>query len=277
MRKLASLFLITTLLCACKDGEKQYNGYIDADLTYLSSNYSGRLAELFVHRGETVHKNQLLFKLEQTSEQYAVESSHLNENNLMAQKQEILAQLHYSELNYQRTSKMRQQQSASQNDLDVAKKDIDVLNNQLKAIDFQIQASHIATSDKRWQKSRTENVTEDNGLIFDTYYTPREFVQAGQPVLSLITKKHIKVIFYAPEAELSHITLNQKIKISSDGTSPLATGHISYISNIAQYTPPIIYSREERQDLVFRVEASIDTPDLQHIHLGQPVSLELIS
>lgn len=274
MRKLGLLFLFL-LLSSCKESKHQYNGYIDADLTYLSSNFSGRLTDLFIHRGQSVQKNQLLFKLEQTSEFYGVEKSQLNKNSLLSQRKEIIAQMHYNEINYRRTLEMRKHNAASQNDVDVAKKELHVSVNQLSAIDFQIKSSQIDIADKHWQVQRKENNATDAGIIFDTYFTKDEYVQAGQPVLSLITKSKIKVVFFVSETELSNILLDHKITISSDGTPILATGTINYISNVAQYTPPIIYSRENREALVFRVEAQIDNPALNKIHLGQPVSLEL--
>ena len=74
---------------------------------------------------------------------------------------------------------------------------------------------------------------------------------------------------------LSQMTLNDKVAIVSDGNDALAVGTVRYISNIAQYTSPLIYSRENRNSLVFRVEASIDHPDLNKIHLGQPITLSV--
>lgn len=275
MRKLTVLFLIM-FLSACKDKENQYNGYIDAELTYLSSNFAGQLTDLIVTRGQSIHNNQLLFKLEQTSEQYGVERSQLAKDNLLAQRNALLNQIHYEHINAQRTLTMRRQNAASQNDVDVSKKNVEVLNNQLKALDAQIKSSQVDTADQQWQLSRKESHAMDDGIVFDTYFTPHEYVQAGQPVLSIITQHTIKVIFYVPEKALDQIALHNKIKFSSDGNPQLGTGTIRYISNIAQYTPPIIYSREERQHLVFRIEAGIDSPDLNAIHLGQPVSLEIV-
>ncbi len=275
MHKLA-LLLMMILLSACKDKSHEYNGYIDAELTYLSSNFAGQLTDLSVRRGQSVEKNQLLFKLEQTSEQYGVERSQFAQNNLLAQRKEILDQIHYEDINYKRNLGMQKHNAASQNDVDVSKKNVDVLNNQLKAIDFQIKSSQVDTADKLWQVARKEGHANDPGIVFDTYFTQNEYVQAGQPVLSLVTRQNIKVIFYVPEKELSHISLNDKVNLSSDGNPNLGTGTIRYISNIAQYTPPIIFSREERQNLIFRVEAGIDSPNLNAIHLGQPVSLEIV-
>ncbi len=273
MRKVVLLSLIF-LLCACKERPSRYNGYIDADLTYLSSNFAGRLEHLFVVRGQTIQKNQLLFQLEQTSERDGVAISQLNKKSLQSQRKEILSQIQYVETNYHRTLRMRKQDAASQNDLDVAKKDLDVLKNQLNAIEFHIKSSGVDIAQKTWQVEKKESHAPNTGIIFDTYFTENEYVQAGQPVLSLLTKDQIKVIFFVPEAELSHLRLNEKVTLSTDDNLNFASGTISYIANIAQYTPPMIYSREDRENLVFRIEARLDNPSLNKVHLGQPVSLE---
>jgi HlyD family secretion protein len=268
------LLCFVFLLCACKDHHPHYNGYFDSDLTYLSSDFAGRLSQLQVKRGQSVEKGQLLFKLEQTSERFGVETAEFNEQNLSAQRQQIVAQIQYNNINYRRTKQIRTQDAASQNDLDLATEQLAILNNQLAAIDFQIQSSQVAAANKKWIVSRKANTAPDDGIIFDTYFTQDEFVQSGQPILALVTPHNIKVVFFVDEIGLTRIRLHQHVTISSDSNAKLATGHISYIANVAQYTPPIIYSREQRSKLVFRVEARIDAPHLDQIHLGQPVSIE---
>lgn len=275
MKKWTIIFIFL-LLSACKQSTPKFNGYIDADLTYLSSDKGGRLAQLLVKRGELVKPQQLLFTLEQTSEQDEVSISHNDQRNLLAQKQQILAELQYAKIIYQRTAQMLRAKAASQNALDAAKKDLDVLKNQLDALEFQIKNSQINTAIKSWIVSRKEGIANSQGLIFDTYFTQDEYVQAGQPVLALITQQNIKAIFFVPETLLGKIKLNAKVNIMVDN-GPGIEGSINYISNIAQYTPPIIYSREDRKKLVFRIETTIKTSDLQKIHLGQPVTVEVVS
>ncbi|MDP3559508.1 MAG: HlyD family efflux transporter periplasmic adaptor subunit [Legionellaceae bacterium] len=274
MRKFALLFFVL-ILSACKERAPQYNGYIDADLTYLSSDFAGRLTNLLVHRGEMVPQNKLLFKAEQTSEHFNVKSGRFGKDSLIAQRKEVIDQLHYAEINYNRTLQMRKQNAASQNDLDVAKQNLDVLKNQQVSLDFQIKSSQVDIANQKWKVARKMGYAPDAGIIFDTYFTQDEYVQAGQPILALITGKNIKVVFFVSEKELSKIALNKKVTISSDGNPKLAVGTIRYISNTAQYTSPLIYSREDRQSLVFRVEAGIDNPNLNQLHLGQPISLEV--
>ncbi len=275
MRKLLLVGLALFLLAACEKENNTFSGYIDTDLVYLSADFGGRLTELAVLKGQLVKNNQFLFKLEQTSERYNVKMSKLTQKDLLAQRQQILTQLNYNEINYRRTLEMRKQNAASQNDLDAAQRDLNISKEQLNDIDFRIKNNQVDTADKKWQMTRKENFAPELGIIFDTYYSRGEFVQAGAPVLSLITKNNIKAIFFVPEEQLAQLRLNEHVKIKTDNNEHFAEGHIFYISNIAEYTPPIIYSREERQRLVFRIEAKIDSPDLEKIHLGQPVTLEL--
>ena len=78
MHKLLLIGLFTFLLMACKAEDKTFNGYIDAQLVYLSSDFAGRLVDLAVEKGELVKDNQFLFRLEQTSELYRVQESKLS-------------------------------------------------------------------------------------------------------------------------------------------------------------------------------------------------------
>lgn len=277
MHKLLLAGLLGLALIACKKEEKPFSGYIDADLIYLSADYSGRLLDLPVHRGQLVQTNQFMFRLEQNSERYNKDISQLNTEDLLNQREQILTQLNYNKINYRRIVEMRQRNAASQNDLDMAQRDLDLSQKQLADIGIKIKSSQTDTADKKWILSRKENFAPAQGIIFDTYYTQGEFVQAGYPILSLITHNKIKAIFFIPEEDLSKVRLNHRVQIKTTHNANLAAGHISYISNIAEYTPPIIYSREEREKLIFRVEAQIDSPDLEQIHLGQPISLELVS
>ncbi len=269
------LFFSIFLLISCKEGQS-YNGYVDADLTYLSSDYSGRLKSLLVRRGQFVTKDQLLFTLERSLERIGASSTRFSRKNLYAQKKVLLDQIHYYQINYQRTLSMRRANAASQNDLDLAKEQLDVAKDQLEGVEFQIKESRMSTANWLWKINHKRNNATQNGIIFDTYFTQNEFVNAGQPVLSLITAQNIKIIFFIPEEKLSTFKLGQKIVASTNTVADLITGEVSYISHEAQYTPPIIYSREEREKLVFRVEARLLQPDLKTVHLGQPVTVKQI-
>lgn len=275
MQKLLLIIIFTTLLSSCTNYNKFYSGYIDADLTYLSSDFNGRLVSLLAQRGDLVKKNQLLFQLEQLNEIRNIHTNWQTRSDLIANRNQIISKLIYAKNDYHRKYELNLYEAGSTDAKEQAKQNLDVLKYQLKSIEAQIKKNEIITEQNVWQKNRKENIALESGMIYDTFFTEGEFVQGGQPVLAMITPKNIKVVFYVPEIELGKIQKNQIFKIITDGNSTPYEAKISYIYNKAEYTPPIIYSKEERQKLVFKVEMRIINANLNQIHLGQPVSIEL--
>ena len=279
MARFLVIGMMTFILIACQQDQENthsFNGYIDADLIYLSPDFSGRLVKLPIQRGQRIQPNQFLFGVEQTRELYNIQMSKLDAHELEAQRQQIATNNLYDQINYNRTVGMRRQNVASQNDLDLAKRNLDSTKQQLVENDFRIQRNQKDIAVRKWEAERKLGYSQDSGIVFDTYYTLGEFVQAGSPVLSLITQNNIKAIFFAPETRLGQLALNQKVRLHIDNNSKVIEGHVSYISNVAQFTSPLIYSHKDRAQLVFRVEAKIEAPELEKIHLGQPVTVELV-
>ena len=50
---------------------------------------------------------------------------------------------------------------------------------------------------------------------------------------------------------------------------------ITFIAPQAEFTPPVIYSKESRAKLVFLVEAKPAASDAMRLHPGQPVDVKL--
>lgn len=271
---LIALSLVSSVVWFFGKGNK-YSGYIDADMTYLSGSYPGRLAELTVKRGEKVEKGQQLFKLDQSYEDFDSKIDTANIQALQADRQQILDQLTYAERFYKRQKTMGKDQAASTDDIESARKNVEVLQGKIKSIDAAITAANARSGKTLWQLYQKDGIAPDDGLVFDTYKTIGEYSQTGQPVLSLITAPMIKVVFYLPEKKLSKLKIGQEVTIEMDGASEPLQAHVDYISNKAEYTPPIIFSREERQKLVFKIVAKIDSPNLSALHLGQPVSVSI--
>lgn len=60
-----------------------------------------------------------------------------------------------------------------------------------------------------------------------------------------------------------------------DGCGEPVAAKISFISQQAEYTPPVIYSREQRSKMVFLVEARPVPADAMRLRPGQPVDVSL--
>jgi HlyD family secretion protein len=76
-----------------------------------------------------------------------------------------------------------------------------------------------------------------------------------------------------PQAILPTIRIGDRIAVQCDGCAKDLVARVRFISAQAEFTPPIIYSQEERARLVFRVEAIPERP--ADLRVGQPVTVAL--
>ncbi len=111
------------------------------------------------------------------------------------------------------------------------------------------------------------------GTVQQIYFRPGEMVPAGRPVLSLLPPGNIKVRFYVPEAVLPRVSYGDEVDVACDGCAHGLTARVSFIAKQSEFTPPVIYSLEERAKLVFLIEALPDKP--AELRVGQPVDVTL--
>jgi len=68
--------------------------------------------------------------------------------------------------------------------------------------------------------------------------------------------------------------LDQTVSVTCDGCKGELTAKISFIARDAEFTPPVIFSREQREKLVFLVEAR-PMEATANLTAGQPVTVSL--
>lgn len=107
--------------------------------------------------------------------------------------------------------------------------------------------------------------------VQDVFYQPGEWVAANQPVIALLADDRVRLRFFAPESELNRYAVGTTVRFTCDGCGAPRAARINYVAPRAEFTPPVIYSREARQRLVFLVEARPEAgPPLAP---GQPVDI----
>ena len=102
----------------------------------------------------------------------------------------------------------------------------------------------------------------------------RQMVPAGRAAVSILPPGNVKVRFFVPQAVLPKIALGDLVAVQCDNCERDIKVRIGFIAGSAEYTPPVIYSLEERQKLVYLVEARPDAPT--DLRVGQPVSVKLL-
>jgi HlyD family secretion protein len=121
--------------------------------------------------------------------------------------------------------------------------------------------------------ARRKVASPATGTIQQIYFRPGEMVPAGRPVVALLPPGNVKIRFFVAEAVLPTISLGDTVTVRCDGCAPDLAARVSFISRTAEYTPPVIYSLEERAKLVFLIEARPQRPE--NLRVGQPVSVLL--
>jgi HlyD family secretion protein len=250
MASVAVSLACACLLNGCSDPPSdRFQGYVEGEFVYVASPLAGQLQTLSVQRGQQVTSGQALFSLDDTAEKAARD---------MAQ-----AALALSEAEFKRQSELLRRGPASAQDFDRARSTRDQDRQRL--------------TQAQWNFDQKKQSAPQSGLIYDTLFRQGEWVGAGKPVVALLPPQNIKVRAFVPETRVGAIHYGDPVRITVDGIDKPFPGKVSYISPRAEYTPPVIYSRESRQKLVFMVESVFDPNVAADLHPGQPVDVTLSS
>lgn len=248
-------------------------GYIEGRYTYMATPVSGILRQIFVARGTTVKQGQKLFVLEEQPESDAYDAAVENLKQSINARDAIVANLVYAKLTYERYKILVPKNAIQQSQLDNAKSNYDAMIAQLAQANANIASTTATLAQAKWTKEQKIVYAPVDAIVFDTYYRLGEYTLANQPILSLLAPADIKAIFYIAEADLGNIHLNDDVSVHCDGCNKDYIGHVSFISPTAEYTPPVIFSTETNEKLVFRLEAEFSIQDAMNLHPGQPVTV----
>lgn len=292
-----------------------FQGYIEAEFVLAAPTVGGTLETLSVHRGMEATKGEVLFTLDQTAEAAArdqavaaVQQSKDQLENLtkgrrsaeidtiIAQKKQAEAQLRLAEQQLKRQRALIGSTAFLQDQLDQAvanrnqqKARVDELTAQLalarmalgredeiRAARAQVAANEAALSQAQWRLDQKTVRAPASGLVNDTYFEPGETVNAGQPVVSILPPENIKARFFVPETMLVRVPVGSRVAIHCDGCPADIPATVRFVSPQAEFTPPVLYNRENRKRLVFLVEAYPTQPTML-LRPGQPVDVTLLA
>ncbi len=238
--------IATLALAGCDNSmDKRLQGWVEADMVFVSPDEQGRVEVLKVNEGDRVRKGELLFTVDDD--------------------------LQKAELEVRRTAVTNAQQA-----FDRAKELLKTAAGTQKTYDDAFATLQQAKANLDWAQTRLNRrsaLSPADGTIQQIYYRPGETVQPGRPVVSLLPPGNLKIRFFAPETQLATVKFGDTVAVSCDACEAGLTAKVTFIARSSEYTPPVIYSLEERAKLVYMIEARPAQPE--KFRVGQPVTVTL--
>ncbi len=234
------------MLAACgRNGDLTVQGWVEANLIFVGPDEQGRVETLSVREGDKLEKGQPVFTVDedlQRADLRAAEATLANADQALMRADTLL-----------------KNRTGTQATFD-----------QAQATKLQAES---AVRSAQTRLDRRKLVSPVTGTVQQVYFRPGELVPAGKPIIAILPPGNIKVRFYVSEALLPQIAYGEEVSVSCDGCAADLKAKVSFISRQSEYTPPVIYSQEERSKLVFLIEAFPTKPDA--LRVGQPVTVTL--
>jgi len=240
---LAALALALSL-AGCNDKrDPGYQGWVEADMIFVSPDESGRVTRLNVREGDEVKTGDALYSVDDDLQQAT-----LNQNK---------ATLANAQQSYDRAASLSKTGSGTQANLDAAVSALRVAEAQVNTAQTRL--------------ARRSGFAPVAGTIQQIYFREGETVPAQRPVVSIMPPGNMKLRFFVPETDLPKLSVGEEVRITCDSCATDLTAKIYFIATAAEYTPPVIYSLDERNKLVYLIQARPVKPDT--LRVGQPISV----
>jgi HlyD family secretion protein len=308
---LAAGVLVLTTFEANEDAE--FPGYMEADLVLVGSEQGGRIEALAVEEGASVKQGDPVFILESSEQEEAVAAAKARvteaEARLADAKAEVQRpdEIKVLEAALAQAQAMREQ---ANNNLDraralfekgwITKAQLDDAvaqhdrheaavaeaekritaaklpgrSDMIDAAAANAEAARHALAEAEKNLGKRKVFAPAGGTVEEVYFRPGEVVKIGQAVIALLPPRNLKVRFFVDEPDRARLRVDQRVALTCDGCPPDLHAKINFIAREAEFTPPVIFSREQRQKLVYLIEARPEG-EAAALTAGQPVTVTL--
>lgn len=287
-------------------------GYVEGQSVLVAPKQSGRLVRVATVEGADVGTGDFLFALDVDDEEAALAEANARLDRARAQLADLRAErqrpaeiemlearrrqaqaaLDLSRAELQRQERLYRQNVVAEARLDQARTAFRRDQSALTEVERQIEAAHLAGREAEIEAAEAEVRANEaalkrahvalaertvsaprGGRVLDLLYREGEIVPPGDPVVEILPPENIIVRFYVPETSIAGLVRGEQVAIACDGCPADLTGQVSFIASETEFTPPVIFSREERAKLVFLVEARPISPT-PHLKPGLPVEVQ---
>ena len=290
------------LLFGRSERERFLSGYVEGENLFLAAPVAGTLLSVSAVEGTHVAAGQQLFTIdpaalsaqgEQAQANVVAARTQIASAEATARQAEAEVAAADAEAERARSDLARLLSVRRDDRAAVAGKDLDAARAALREANARVAAARRTADSRRAQIAAARaQVAEAQGgsrevqirvnqlspaapataRVEDVFFQPGEWVSANKPVVSLLPDNKVKVRFFVPEQQVARYRPGSDVRFTCDGCPRGLSATIRYVSPRPEFTPPIIYSRDSRDRLVFMVEAYPKRP--AGLQPGLPVDVE---
>lgn len=313
LETLCSIGFVASWLSVCAPPATSVVGYVEGEYVQIAPIDVARIVALDVRRGDLVTAGQTIAAVETTDAEIAVRNAEGALAQAQAELANILygrrpeeiaaiqatldaakTQTEDSKRSLDRARDLNSRGFAPQADLDRAQTAYDVAasrvselaanlavaklparDDEIAAAQSKVKQAQAALDQARWRLGQRTLTAPAPGQVSDLIRRPGEVAGPTAPVVSMLPDGALKLTLYAPETALSSLALGERLAVHCDGCVAGLTAAVSYIAREPEFTPPVIYSLNDRQTLVYLVEARPVHDVAFKLQPGQIVDVDL--
>ncbi|MFO1208483.1 MAG: HlyD family efflux transporter periplasmic adaptor subunit [Amaricoccus sp.] len=308
---LCSIPLLARLF-ACPVGDVLAVGYVEGDYVSLAPVASAELSEVRVRMGDRVEAGEIVASQERTDAEIALaqaqaardqaeaELANLREGSRPEEIRVTEASLQAAQVRLAEAQRQADRQTAlntqgvvpqanldtaitardtaatevAQLEAELAVKKLPARSQVVAAAESSLAGAEAAVRDAAWRLAKRDVTAPAAGEITDIFRRTGEIAGPTAPVAELLPDGAWKLVVYVGEPDVARVATGASLAVRCDACPDNLTATVSYVAKEPEFTPPVIYSLENRQKLVYRVEAR-PAPGDTVLRPGQIVDVSL--
>jgi HlyD family secretion protein len=288
MKHLITILLLTSLF-SCNSNDSKADGYgnFEATEVTISTEASGKLEFLNLEEGNIIQANTLVGLVDTTQLHYnkqqllaSKETVYSKSANVLSQIDVLQAQLKTALTEQKRIQNMFAENAATKRQVDEIEGKIAVIKEQIKGVQTQnapilneISSLDIQIEKTNDQIKKSKIINPIQATVLAKYAEPNEITSFGKPIYKIANLGLMTLRIYISETQLPKVKLNQKVTVKIDNGTGMKSypGTISWISSVAEFTPKIVQTKEERVNLVYAVKVEVKNDG--SLKIGMPAEM----
>lgn len=235
------------------------SGTVEALEIDLRSKIADRIDTIFYTEGDLVKEGDVLCKFRGKEIRVAVEQAKAAVEAQKAMLNEIDKNIANTKKFLHRIKSLKKVGGVSQQRIEDLELKLSLLSNKKQASISLLKQAEENLKLARLREDEIVLKSPISGVIVSKNFEKGELVPLGASILTIADYKKLWVNIYLPLKQIERLKLSQDVEIKLDAfPEKKFLGKIVYISKEAEFTPKTVFSKKNRENLVFKVKVKIE-------------------